>query len=421
MKKSVNLNCARSCLTIPPPHPLPAHTPADSDEKVKTKRSVYDELNVQRDMAEGDAAAMTTEEQQVAQAHILRAMYLSFFRVLKGMTAEAQQARKGPRHMLPAVLDGLHRFTHLISVDFLADLFGVLSTLLRAHNSTMAAGDEARNGMRDDDEKDGDYEFATTDAEQRAVDAKRAETNVVLSVEVAFKVVSTVLELLSGRGAALTVDSKAAYTALYFLMPKITAADMDHVVPTACKCLELAVLRKKGLQLQIVAALLKQAMTVASILSPHSSMQLMHFCWHTLQRYPRARALLDGDQESRGVLASAGALGAVEYDASKPPEFCNALSTTSWELVPMQSHFHPFLATVSTSVAQVDEASLQPPKFALAESADLRHAYNATRGGFNPPIPVRFRALAPLLPAAAAAPLLRAAVLAIDDCCSLQS
>jgi nucleolar complex protein 3 len=83
-----------------------------------------DALN--RDMDEG-AGRMDNGQKRKLQSRMLEATFEMYFRVLKN-AASVMPARAIPL-MTPALI-GLGRFTHLISVTFMADLMEVFRQLL---------------------------------------------------------------------------------------------------------------------------------------------------------------------------------------------------------------------------------------------------------------------------------------------------
>jgi hypothetical protein len=143
-------------------------------------------------MAES-SAVMDTQSRRLAQAAMLRAMFLSYFRVLKS------PRRLGPG-VLTATLAGLGHFSHLISIDFLGDLFTCLNTLLRQGGVLPASVEEdlpPPPAFEDEDEDmDGEEDFK-------------------LSVTDALTACHAAMTLLSGeRGETLEIDPQTTCTAL---------------------------------------------------------------------------------------------------------------------------------------------------------------------------------------------------------------
>jgi hypothetical protein len=143
-------------------------------------------------MAES-SAVMDTQSRRLAQAAMLRAMFLSYFRVLKS------PRRLGPG-VLTATLAGLGHFSHLISIDFLGDLFTCLNTLLRQGGVLPASVEEdlpPPPAFEDEDEDmDGEEDFK-------------------LSVTDALTACHAAMTLLSGeRVETLEIDPQTTCTAL---------------------------------------------------------------------------------------------------------------------------------------------------------------------------------------------------------------
>lgn len=90
---------------------------------------------VEKELREAEAQ-FTREECQMMviclyfkfqQTETLKMVFIAYFRILKNATNTANAAGK----LLPAALEGLAKFAHLISVDFFEDLLAALKKLMQ--------------------------------------------------------------------------------------------------------------------------------------------------------------------------------------------------------------------------------------------------------------------------------------------------
>lgn len=175
----------------------------EKKQNAKTKGTVATQTDaeLERDMAES-AAVMDTQSRRLAQAAMLRAMFLTYFRVLKS-------PRRLGSGVLTATLAGLGHFSHLISIDFLGDLFTCLNTLLRQGGVLPPSIEEdlpPPPAFDDDDETEYEAEFK-------------------LTVTDALTACHAAMTLLSGeRGETLEIDPRTTCTALCVcLLPAVPA------------------------------------------------------------------------------------------------------------------------------------------------------------------------------------------------------
>jgi nucleolar complex protein 3 len=101
-----------------------------------------------------------------------------YFRILKNPV---------PTALLPAALQGISKYAHLVSIDFFRDLMRVLKDLM-TRVAPITAG-----GVDDDDEDKGDDDGR----EKSHAPTVRAEKNARLQLSC----IVTAYELLSGQGA----------------------------------------------------------------------------------------------------------------------------------------------------------------------------------------------------------------------------
>jgi nucleolar complex protein 3 len=133
--------------------------------------------------------------------------------------------------LLPAVLEGLAVFSHLINIDLLSNLLDVLKELILKNQ---------------------------------------------LSVASSMHCIVTAFQTLKLQGDALDIDLKEFYAHFYGLLIPIMTSMSEHgtLIPLACKALELMMFNKRMYDMERVAAYVKRLLTVASGLPPHSCMAI---------------------------------------------------------------------------------------------------------------------------------------------------
>lgn len=168
------------------------------------------------------------------------------------------------------------RFAHLISVDFLGDLFAVLNDLLR-------------NGGVLPDSAPQKMQIGPTPID--------APITFEMSLSEALTTVHTALALLSGpRGEVLEIDPATTCTALYFLLPDLADNANTALVPVALDALRLGLLQRRQLSMERVAAFVKALLSVAAAATPASvTLSVLALVSQLADKYPRIRRLLDAN------------------------------------------------------------------------------------------------------------------------------
>ncbi|GIL50260.1 hypothetical protein Vafri_6478 [Volvox africanus] len=436
-------------------------------EKRDAKRRKKDD-EVARAFKES-AAGPDKEEAARLQSSMLEGLFEIYFRVLKhccavGLSAGAAAGNArgdddgdgggdaaGPRvpsassappwtrvrvlkkcPLLHPVLDGLARYTHLISVDYMNDLMAVFSDLLAAPGlplperlrvlATMAAllrgqgealnvdrrglyvqlydtllqvpfhsllTDEGANqqqrskqngggvpaGHKNDDDEDSDTEIAAAAACDRAADAAAAPPP----------------PQAAAVAAEATADDGETHGSL--------AA--PSVAVLLSRVLEALLCEPKMADMQRTAAFVKRMAGVALMAGPGEAMALWATIGRLLRRYPKLANLLEYEGEAPTV-------GGRTYDPyCTDPSESGALATTLWEVCfasgSPEPHYHPHLAQAAGSLmalrpgaaaAAVAAAGgsggavhLVGPLGTPATITELADAYDASRGLVRPPPP----------------------------------
>lgn len=231
-----------------------------------------------------------------SQSDMLQAITLIYFRILKSADISTPRINV----LLPPALEGLGKFSHLINIDTVVDVLGVLKDLMRI-------------------------------AEDLPLDAN---LNCVL----------TAFQTLHGPGKEMQIDPKDYIKPLYSQLPRLASSDVsEKSMETMLKCLSFAFIKRREYSNARVAAFVKQILTTALHTPSHISIPLLVFSRHLLQRYPSVEQLLENEQD---VITSGS------YNPNlEDPELSNAFSTSAWELATLKFHIHVGIAREASSTA----------------------------------------------------------------------
>lgn len=242
-----------------------------------------------------------------------------------------KQTKRTP--LLPAALEGLARFAHLVNVDFFRDLLGVLKSIIR--------GDKL-DEIDDNDEDD-------TSFDDRAIGTRTRLR--LLGIVTAF-------ELLSGQGEALNIDLNDFITDLYGLIPTLSFDPRVEEVPssniTSTSTLSVTapgarVLHKKSQlapsvdlffrALNLVffspyashsisppwraAAFAKRLLSASLYFPPATAVRSIEFVTALMVREPKVEALLSTEDRT--------ADGVYRADVDDP-QVCNPFASSAFEL-----------------------------------------------------------------------------------------
>eukprot|EP00743_Colponemidia_sp_Colp-15_P008433 GILK01009167.1.p1 GENE.GILK01009167.1~~GILK01009167.1.p1 ORF type:complete len:818 (-),score=179.17 GILK01009167.1:144-2567(-) len=339
-----------------------------ADDSHKKKGSKED-MQLQQELAEANAE-LTTAQKQKIHTELIKEVFVTYFRVLK---------LDSNSPLLPSVLRGLARFSHLVNVELVFDLIEAIKGLL---------------------------------AEE------------TLPFSSAVNCVKTAFQTLEGPGQALTTDVKELYSHTYAFLPNLMDASTTYpsdtkpqapstngaprkgqhdvatgvVVPvengmiqaipagklqstrkeeelkSLLWSLELICLKKRQLSQERMAAFLKRFLSLAVHMEAHICLSLLVLVRGIFQRYSRTAAMLDSEQVS----------SAVYLPEIQDPEHCNAFAASTWELVLLQTHYHPTVRAFAKSLAC--QSSLDGALATLSPAAMLDE-FSSKDMTFNPPIP----------------------------------
>lgn len=288
-----------------------------------------------RQQAEGDSIAVGLKEAEAVvdraerekmQAEILHELVLIYFRILKQATYS---------QALPAVLEGLAKFSFLINLDIMIDLLKVLKVVLREET--------------------------------------------LLPLPAALQAVLTGLRALQGPGGQeLMVDEKEFVDILYRLLHRFAEGEVSShssCFSTLLQCVEAVFLRRKELVVERVASFVKRLLLVAQHLPPHQALAILSLLRALFSRYSKLQQLLDSDVDR---------VASGEYRADiDDPDFANPFSSACWELALLTHHFHPKLTSYALGTAEM--APTLPNEHATA-LLDAYDPYAGATFAFKPKV-----------------------------------
>ncbi|KAK2118912.1 Nucleolar complex protein 3 [Saguinus oedipus] len=282
------------------------------------------EEKLERELREAEASE-STEKKFKLHTETLNIVFVTYFRILK-------KAQRSP--LLPAVLEGLAKFAHLINVEFFDDLL-VLHTLIES-------GD--------------------------------------LSYQESLHCVQTAFHILSGQGDVLNIDPMKFYTHLYKTLFKLHAGATNEGVEIVLQCLDVMLTKsRKQVSQQRALAFVKCLCTLALHVLPNSSIGILATTRKLMHTFPKTDLLLDSESQGSGVFLP-------ELDE---PEYCNAQNTALWELYALRRHYHPIVQKLAAHLiagAPSEGSEALKPELSRRSAAKLFEAYSMAEMTFNPPV-----------------------------------
>ncbi|XP_028929599.1 LOW QUALITY PROTEIN: nucleolar complex protein 3 homolog [Ornithorhynchus anatinus] len=284
------------------------------------------EEKLERELLEAEASE-SAEKKLKVHTETLNMVFLTFFRILK----KAQKSA-----LLPAVLEGLAKFAHLINVEFFDDLLMVLHTLIES-------GD--------------------------------------LSYRESLHCVLTAFHILSGQGDVLNIDPLKFYTHLYKTLFKLHAGASNDDVGLALQCLDVMLTRRrKQVSQQRALAFLKRLSTLALHVLPNSGLGILATGRVVLHVFPKTDLLFDNEGQGSGVYLP-------ELDE---PEYCNAQNTALWELHALRRHYHPVVRKFAAHLiagAPSEGSEALDTDLSRRTATELFETYDTKDMTFNPSVP----------------------------------
>ncbi|CAH2322087.1 nucleolar complex 3 homolog [Pelobates cultripes] len=283
------------------------------------------EEKLEKELLEADASE-NKEKKLKLHTETLNIVFLTYFRILK-------RAQKSV--LLPAVLEGLAKFAHLINIEFFDDLLKVLYTLIDS----------------------GDLNYRES-----------------------LHCVQTAFNILSGQGDVLNIDPLKFYTHLYKTLLKLHAGVNNDDILIALQCLEVMLAkRRKQVSQQRALSFLKRLSTLALHVLPDSCIGILSTNRGIMQTFPKTDILLDNESQGSGLYLP-------ELDE---PEYCNAQNTALWELHCLRRHYHPvvriFAAHLCAGAPSEGSEGLRA-ELSRKSTVELFADYTINGMTFNPPI-----------------------------------
>ncbi|GAN09113.1 nucleolar complex-associated protein 3 [Mucor ambiguus] len=270
----------------------------------KARKTLKETREIEKEFQEAEAV-VSKEEKEKNHTETLKLIFTFYFRILKKQTSSP---------LLPAVLEGLSRFAHLISVDFFDDLLNALKDVM--------------------------HSFEDSNDISRTSSGTRKRLLCII----------TAFQLLSGQGEAFNYDLKDFYTEIYNILFKASYHTKIEDKPESqketesemlIKGLELMFLKKRQIPVNRLAAFTKRFTLVALNMPNKTVLQCLALVDRLVQKDHRLDALLQSeDRASSGIYAP----------LLEDPELCNPFGTSLYELFLYQNHYDPNVRTIAKAL-----------------------------------------------------------------------
>uniref|UniRef100_A0A8C6XLL2 Nucleolar complex protein 3 homolog n=1 Tax=Naja naja TaxID=35670 RepID=A0A8C6XLL2_NAJNA len=284
------------------------------------------EEKLERELLEAEASENTAKKLKL-HTETLNIVFLTYFRILK-------KAQKSP--LVPAVLEGLAKFAHLINLEFFDDLLVVLHSLI---------------------------------------------VSGVLSHRESLHCILSAFHILSGQGDVLNIDPLKFYTHLYKTLFKIHAGATNEDAAIVLQCLDIMLAkRRKQVTQQRALAFIKRLTTMALQVLPNSSIGILATNRTLMHIFPKTDLLLDNESQGSGLYLP-------ELDQ---PEYCNAQNSALWELHSLLRHYHPVVQKFAAHLlagAPAEGSEALGHDLGRRSPSELFEAYSMKDMTFDPSIP----------------------------------
>ncbi|XP_030373874.1 nucleolar complex protein 3 homolog [Scaptodrosophila lebanonensis] len=297
-------------------------------KKERKRRKKLTELNKELDETRAEENKQTKHHKLT---EIIKMVFTIYFRVLKNDPTS---------RVLSAILEGLAEFAHVINLEFFSDLIDVLNRILEEQEEEL--------GYREQ-----------------------------------LHCIQTIFVILSGQGEVLNIDPIRFYQHFYRNMLVVNAgknhADFSIILRTMD---EVLVKRRRNMSQQRLMAFVKRLLTGSLHLLHHGTLASLATIKQTFQLTSVLDALLDTD----------ASYGSGRYDPElEDPEYCNAASTSLYELALLARHYHPTVRRMAAHIANGVPASGEgalPTEIGKLTAHELFEQYDSTQMVFNPSIPL---------------------------------
>lgn len=283
------------------------------------------EEKLEKELLETEASESKDKKIKL-HTEMLNIVFLIYFRILK-------KAQKSV--LLPAVLEGLANFAHLINLEFFDDLLNVLQDLIQS-------GD--------------------------------------LSTKETLHCIQTVFTILSGQGDVLNIDPLNFYSQFYKLLLRLHAGASSDDTVIVLRCLDaMLTRRRKQVTLQRAMAFVKRLSTISLHMMPNASVGILAANRATMHAFSKCDFLLDNEIQGSGFYLP-------ELDE---PEYCNAQNTALWELHTLQRHYHPVVRRFAVHLSQgapSEGSAALSVELSRRSPVELFDDYSIKQMTFNPPV-----------------------------------
>ncbi|XP_053197642.1 nucleolar complex protein 3 homolog [Scomber japonicus] len=283
------------------------------------------EEKLEKELMEAEASESKDRKIKL-HTETLNIVFLIYFRILK-------KAQKSV--LLPAVLEGLAKYAHLINMEFFDDLLNVLQSLILSGNLTN------RESLH---------------------------------------CIQTVFIILSGQGDVLNIDPLTFYSHLYRMLLTLHAGKPNDDIIIVLRCLDtMLTRRRKQVSLQRAMAFVKRMSTLSLHLLPNASVGILAATRSTMHSFPKCDFLLDNEVQGSGFY----------LPELEEPEHCNAQNTALWELHTLQRHYHPVVRRLAVHLslgAPSEGSGALSVDLSRRSPAELFNDYSVRDMTFNPAV-----------------------------------
>ncbi|KAK0210717.1 nucleolar complex-associated protein-domain-containing protein [Desarmillaria ectypa] len=267
----------------------------------KVKKIMKERKEIEREFREAEAE-VDIEERSHTQTETLKLLFVLYFSILKF---------PAPTALLPAALEGVSKFAHLVNVDFFKDLLQVLKGLV---------------------------EHDTPPADEESTDEIFIHRRLLCII--------TAFDLLSGQGEALNIDLGDFITHLYALLqPLSLMPSIDSTPPGSPGRTEKSLADKLFRALNVVFSPRTLGTTAPSWRSAAFAKRLLGAAFHwppavTLRTLSFVSGLLLKDEKLQSLLfTEERSLDGVYRSDIDDPQLCNPFGTTLWELYALRDNY----------------------------------------------------------------------------------
>ncbi|KAI3769025.1 hypothetical protein L6452_00121 [Arctium lappa] len=291
------------------------------NDKKKSKQEMISKTR-EEVKAEFMAASFAQDamEKRRIQSDTLSSVFQTYFRILKHAMRPRPEANGlpvgpfGEHPLLAPCLNGIGKFSHLIDLDFMADLMNYLRRL--------AGG---------------------------SIDANRPSENFSsrLTVSERLRCCIVAFKVMKNNLDALNVDLQDFFIQLYNLILEYRPGrDQGEVLAEAMKVM---LCDDRQHDMQRAAAFIKRLASFSLCFGAAESMAALVTLKHLLQKNVKCRDLLENDA---GGGSLSGSIAKYQPYASDP-SLSGAFATVLWELTLLSKHYHPSVSTMASGISTI--------------------------------------------------------------------